>query len=221
VFDERKINRLIAVVGLFSVLVLVVGQSLVLSAPTIEKPGTEVQAWLSDHRTQSLTAGYLLGLGFAINLVFLAGVRDRLRKAEGGTGLVSNAGFAGAVSLVTLLLVAFAFAAEAAYRADSASADTTRTLNDLTFITLSFSDLATAVAIGAYSLVMIRTGAFSVWLGWLGVLTAVVHVVAAAAFANSGFFSPQGVGIYVAPPLYYAWTLLACILLLRARAEAV
>lgn len=218
--DTQMERRLTAAAGIVSVVILLVGQSLVLNAPTIDKPPAEIRAWAVDHRAMMLTAMYLLVFGFSVALVFWAGTWRELRAKEGGSGLLSNTGLAAVVLLTALLAAGFAFSAELGFRGAGLTDDSARMLNDLTLVSLNLSNIATAVALTAFAVVIIRSGAFAPWLGWLGLVAAAVHLVGGASFAHSGFLSPQGIGLYVAPLLYYAWVVAASVLTWRLAASA-
>ncbi len=213
--DALRSSRLAAAAGIIGVGVALVGQLLVLDAPAIDKPAAEIRAWAVDNRGLALTASYLLVLGFTVQLGFWVGVWRRLRRREGGDGLLATTGFAGVLLLTALLVAAFAFSTEVAFRGSGLSDDTARVLNDLVFISANLSDIATALALGALSWVTVRYGGFPRWLGWAGLALAALHLFAGAAFAHEGFFSPQGIGIYLAPILFYIWVVAASVVLWR------
>ena len=209
-------RRLVAAAGIIGVLLLIVGQGMVLGAPTIDKPSPEIRAWAVDHRSQALAATYLLVAGFTVQLIFWVGVWQHLRNRERGGGLLSTVGLAGIIFLTAVGAAGFAFSSELGFRASDLSDDAARMLNDLTFVTVNLSDIATALALGAFSFVIVRDKPFAVWLGWFGLVTALLHLVAGGAFAHKGFFSPQGIGIYVTPILFYVWVVAASVLIWRS-----
>ena len=213
--NTQSDRRLIAAAGILGVLILLAAQGMVWNAPTIEKPPAGIRAWARDHRSLALVAGYLLVAGFAVQLVFWVGVWQQLRSGERGGGLLNNAGLAGIIFLTAVGAVAFAFAGELAFRGSQLSDDAARMLNDLTFLTVAVADIATALAVGAFSIVIVRDKPLPIWLGWFGLATALLHLVAGGAFAREGFFSPQGIGIYVTPILYYVWVVAASVLIWR------
>ncbi len=208
-------GRLAAAAGIAGVVLALAGQVLVLDAPTIEKPPAEIRAWAVDNRGMALTAVYLLVVGFTVQLAFWVGVWQRLRRFEGGDGQIAVTGFAGAVLLTALLVAAFGFSAEAAYRGSGMSDEAGRMLNDLVFISANLSDIATALALAAFGLVIVRDGGLPSWLGWAGLALAALHLVAGAAFAHEGLLSPQGIGIFVAPILFYTWVVVASVIIWR------
>lgn len=209
---DRKVA---AATGWISVGMLLVGQALVINAPTIDDSPAKIRAWAGDHQAMFLVAIYLLSAGFALQLIFWSGLWRRLRPGAAGGGAIGTAALAGVVMLSTLVIGGFAFAAELAFRASSLSDETARMLNDLTFVATNLSDIATALALGGFGTVILVDRLLARWLGWLAIIVAAVHLVAAGAFAHSGFFSPQGIGIFVAPPLFYLWVVLGGLALWR------
>jgi hypothetical protein len=71
----------------------------------------------------------------------------------------------------------------------------------------------------SYALLILRGDLLPSWVAWLGFLAALVHIVGAVSFASSGWLSPSGLSVFVAPPLYYLWILAASALLLRRPAR--
>ena len=213
--SEQSERRLTALAGILGVILLVAGQVLVLDAPTIDSSASEIRTWAADNSSLLFTAVFLLAAGFTIQLVFWVGFRQSLRGSIPGTGLLSAAGLFGAALVTAVGLAGFASSAVLAFDASRIGDDSARLLNDLTFISVNLSSIATALALGAFAAAILRGRAMPAWLGWSAAVIAVVHLVAGGAFARSGVFSPQGIGIYLAPVLYYLWVAAASILLLR------
>jgi uncharacterized membrane protein len=63
------------------------------------------------------------------------------------------------------------------------------------FVSATLSAFPTIVSVVAFSLLLVRTGAF----------------------AQDGFFSPSVVSVFVAPPLYFLWILILSVALLLGR----
>lgn len=212
---EQSERRLTAAAGILGVILLVAGQALVLNAPTIDSSASEIRTWSADNSSLVFTAVFLLMAGFTIQLVFWVGLRESLRGSNPSTELLSTAGLFGAALVTAVSLAGFASSGVLAFDASRIGDDSARLLNDLTFVSVNASSIATALALGAFAVAILRGRAMPAWLGWAAGITAVVHLVAGAAFARSGFLSPQGIGIYVAPVLYYAWVVVASVILLR------
>ena len=212
---EQIDRRITAAAGILGVILLVVGQALVLNAPTIDSSASEIRTWSADNISLVLTAVFLLAAGFTIQLVFWVGLREVLRGSNPGTGLLSTAGLFGAALLTAVGLAGFASSGVLAFDASRIGDDSARLLNDLTFISVNLSSIATALALGAFAAAILRSRSMPAWLGWAAAVTAVVHLISGGAFARSGLLSPQGIGIYVAPVLYYLWVVVSSVILLR------
>lgn len=83
----------------------------------------------------------------------------------------------------------------------------------------TLSAFPTAVSVGAFSVLILRTGALARWVGWFGFIVVAAHLVAAGAFDQDGFFSPSVVSVFVAPPLYFTWVLFASLAVLLRRSN--
>jgi Domain of unknown function (DUF4386) len=212
---EQTDRRITAAAGILGVILLVVGQAIVLNAPTIDSSASEIRTWSAHNSSLVLTAVFLLAAGFTIQLVFWVGLREALRGGNPGTGLLSTAGLIGAALLTAVGIAGFASSGVLAFDASRIGDDSARLLNDLTFISVNLSSIATALALGAFAAAILRRRSMPAWLGWAAAVTAVVHLISGGAFARAGLLSPQGIGIYVAPVLYYLWVVVSSVILLR------
>ncbi len=208
-------RRVAMAAGIAGVLLLLIGQALVLNAPAIDKPASEIRSWAVDHRTQALVACYLLTLGLSVQILFWAGLWRELRISSRGETLLADAGLAALVFLTAVLIAGFGFIAVLAFRAAGMSDEAARTLNDSSFVSLNLSSIATAVTMTLFAGAILRSGVLPTWTAWLALLTAAVHLVAGGAFAHSGLLSPEGIGVYVAPILYDIWIVVVSVVLLR------
>ena len=81
-----------------------------------------------------------------------------------------------------------------------------RLLYDLTFGLLAMSGAPTAIALGSYAALVLRSTGLPRWTAWLGVVGALAHVALLASFVVSeGFFSLQGQVITAVPATLFAW----------------
>ena len=81
-----------------------------------------------------------------------------------------------------------------------------RLLYDLTFGLLAMSGAPTAIALGSYAALVLRSTGLPRWTAWLGVVGALAHVALLASFVVSeGFFSLQGQVITAIPATLFAW----------------
>jgi hypothetical protein len=207
--------------GILFVVCFVAGLLVQGDVPTYDEGGEAIAAWFADNGDQYLAGDFIVGLGFILFYVpFLIGVTTRLRAAEGDPPFWSRvalvggiffplAGLAGGISHVGLALLEGDVSPEVAAMASAAS-----------FHGLGAAGAVAAILMGAASVVILRTGAFWKWLGWLGGLLAACAVVGSAAivendpegvFALIGFIGFIGLGV---------WIIAASVALLQPRAPA-
>jgi hypothetical protein len=118
-----------------------------------------------------------------------------------------------------IVLGGLVFVLELGYRSASLDPATAKLLSDLALLAATLSAFPTAVSVGAFSMLILRTGALARWIGWLGFIVVAAHLVAAGAFAQDGFFSPSVVSVFVAPPLFFIWILITSFAVLFARSR--
>lgn len=180
------------------------------AALMIDMPGVDVSAdaqhaFVREHRTAMLIGTYLWGLCTCATFAFLTGLWSVLKKKhEGHATLGLGAGFA----IFTLALAGFGLSLGSAYGVEHHPAATTKLLNDLNFLFVCLTGFPTAASMIASAAV--KDG-MPGWLKWSAVGIALVHLVSGGSFAMSGILSPSGLGIYVAPVLYYVWILAAAL----------
>ena len=145
-------------------------------------------------------------------LIFLAALRQRLQSAGGAasewSGVVFGAGLA-FVALVVVTAFSRGFLAQAIRFNDEPipGPDTLRLATAFSQAALSVGAMPfAAVTVMVASIVIIRTGALDRWLGWLGIVAAILTfalvVVLAGAFAI---------------PLICLWTVAASFVIWRGR----
>lgn len=184
--------RLAAASGAFFVIAILVGSALVESDSVVVA-----------------RASYALAvLGFTAFIVFVAFMHRIMRAAEGPDGWVATVALGAG-----LLYSAVRFEAQAprmveAYRGDALSPELARTLVDLNDMAFVVGGLLLGLYAASAGWVCVKHRLLSRWLGWFGVVTGVLAVVA-------------GVVGMVNPDLYFplafvaglVWTLVVSILL--------
>ncbi len=215
--DESTI-KMTSAAGL-GVVLLFVASSLIqplTGAPGTDAPPAAVSMYVADNRGALLAALYLSALGFGLFVVFAGGLRYLLRRAEGDASPVPGIAFGAAMALTAVLLAGFAVFAAAAYRVGETDPGLVRALSDVGWATFALSGVPTAVCVGAFSWLIVRQRYLPGPVAWLGFAVALLHLLAAAAFAgSSGALSLQGdVAVYV-PLGFYVWVLAVSVALAR------
>jgi hypothetical protein len=104
-------------------------------------------------------------------VVFTSYLGAHLRKAAGGAGWLASVAYGGGIltGAVTLLWVSFIIAG-VTVGDYGASPEVARTLYILTFDSYFLFAAPLAAIVGATSAVILRTGLWPRWLGWVGLL---------------------------------------------------
>lgn len=215
--DDRAVSRMTAASGFASVVVILMAFAIfgALSPPTQSDSPQAIAQFFADNRTPLAVLIYLVAMSFGFNLIFFVGLRDVLKRRAPRFELVATIGLSGAVVFIAIAYVGFGVLLQLVYREGAGSADTQKTLFDIYNLNITIASIPSAVAVGAISLLALRTTVLPNWLGWYGMAVAAVHLVVMGALARDGFFSPSVLGGYVAPLMFYAWVLGMSVLMWR------
>jgi hypothetical protein len=203
---HRRLEQLGGGAGIVGVIAVVVGM---LSPGTLAADATaeETQAFFLDHRTGVLTQAVLVGLGVLLFLLFLATLRNVLRRTETGTGELSAVMSGSVLIAFALLLIAVSTMAALAYRAaGEVDASVVRMTMDSAVLLFAFSGVPSAVFAASAGVLMRRSDAFPMWLPGLAWLAAVLNVLMPlAVFFTKGAWGPYGVTSFVPPLALFAF----------------
>lgn len=205
--SDAAVRRFTAFAGIIGILLYAVSAYLIFDLPSTSDSASVWSRYAASHGPQLLGEVYVWGALVAATLCFLAGLWQILRRAALDSEPLVTLGLGAGVVIWAVVLSGLAPALELGFRSGALTPDVARSLGDLTLLGVTLSAFPTALSVGAFSVVIARTGALPRWLGWFGALVVVAHLAAAAAFAHDGFFSPSVVSVFVAPPLYYLWML--------------
>jgi hypothetical protein len=167
--------------GLAAALTFVVGVAAAANSPDSTDSDAKILAWYANHghRVGVIVGAYLLAFCGLFLIWFGAGLRERLRAAEGPGGRLANIALAGAVLCVAGLWVGAAAlaavpAGESFGGTPLSNADVARFLPSLGFgMILLFGMFGAIALIDAVSIVILRTGVMPRWLAWLGFVCAI------------------------------------------------
>ena len=182
------------------------------SSPDPGDPETEIASYLASdsNQNQNFAAFFIFLAGVLFMLVFFSVLRSRLRAAEGPGGDLAQLAFGSGVASAALWIGAVSFFVAPLAVADdrgslNAPADHLRVLERCRLPALGRAVVLGALVVWATSAVAFRTGVLPRWFAWVGVVVGVICLVAI-------FFVPAFV--------YWAWILVASILLLRRHGGA-
>jgi hypothetical protein len=209
---DMRWNRLAAAAGLATVLLAFVE----LFGPSFPQTGdtaTAVDAYFTAHRSWSLAAVVVQGLGDALWLVFLCGLAGLIRAA--GAAVAASAALVGGALNVAISLTGLATVAALAFGiAGSGEPTLTKAFFDLAAMTLVLSNFLLALMAAA-----VAAAPTVRWFRLASGGAAFVFALGGAALARHGALSPDGTLQFATYGVELLWTLTASVVMLRAREE--
>jgi len=188
-----------AATGILFVVLAIVGFAVVIpTPPDLNAPAQEWSSYFLGHHDAVRAGIVILAVALFAFIWFLGTLTSVLRIATGTPRLPSIV-FAGGILGIASLMIGLAAEAVAAYRPQGVDPLITRALNDI-FVLVGVAAIPAFVAFFAASaLVILRTGAFPAWLGWLLVVAAAVQPLTfGALFTKNGAFAGDGaLGLFV------------------------
>jgi hypothetical protein len=185
--QPSRAEKLVFLFGIAFVLLLSAAALLIPSPPDSEggSPANN-PAWLSQHGTTAMTQVYVRGLAAIAELVFVVGLVVFIRRARGTSAVLPYLALAGGIGHGIMLVLSNMFTAAAVGSAGSASPDIIRTLGTLSDKTLDVESFLLVALFAGASLALLHMQAVPRWIGWLGLLAAVVALVEPFELINSG-----------------------------------
>jgi hypothetical protein len=212
VTTASQLERWAPIGGIIFVVLMVTGSFFVLDVPAAAAPAQEIADYLADSgtHTRNIIGAYIWVVGALAFLWFLTRLRSDLRRAEGGTGALSNLVFGAGVAFTAVWMVSAAALASVAYAIELRDApisdpDLVRVLPPMGGLLLllggGFAGLL--LVLGA-SVAIFQTGVFPRWLAWLGIVAAIVLLFDV---------------IYLNIFPFWVWVFIASIVMLMRREE--
>lgn len=182
----NQIERWAPLGGIIFVILLVIGVVLIGDHPDPDASDQEITTYLgdSDNHTRNIIGAYLWAVAGIAFLWFLTHLRGVLRAAEGAPGTLSNLGFASGLAFTVLLMAGGAVIAAVAGAIEFRDApitdvDLVRTLPQMGYaMMLLGGGFSALVLVLTASIISLQTGVLPPWLGWLGIIAAVVLLFA-------------------------------------------
>ena len=202
-----------AAAGILFVVLFIVGLIVQGSTPSVDDPVTKVKDYFLDHRDRWLVGDYLIGLAFLLFfLPFLSCLRGLLARAEGDEAVWSRVVFAAGIAFLVVGAATSLAQGALAYGAVAhAGDDVIQTLTDIDYYGFTTISLAAGVLVLAASIVILRTGILWAWLGGLGLLEAVIAVIAPLAVLSRDPDSALGILGFIAFIGFGVWIILVAV----------
>jgi hypothetical protein len=196
--DDRYVEYGAATGIVFVVLTLIGFAAVIPTPPDLSAPSQDWASYFLSHHSAIRAGVVILAVAFFFYIWFLGTLTSVLRIAAGTPRLPSITLIGGVIG-GSCLLVGLAAEAVAAYRPQGVDPLITRALNDI-FVLVGVAAIPAFTAFfAATAIVLLRSGAFPAWLGWLTAVAAAVQPLAfGSLFTKSGAFAGDGaLGLYV------------------------
>lgn len=184
----EKLDRYAPATGLLFVVIVIVSTIVQGAPPALSDNASEFAEYFDDNDTRIRFAQYINVLATIPFLWWLGGLWSTLRRAEGGAPRLTVAAGLGSVVAATSVGLGSAVMSTAAFQQASLGASDGNGLK--LFATLSVTMYAAgamgvATLVLASSVVILRSGVFPVWIGWLGIVNGVVWIAAGLALIST------------------------------------
>jgi hypothetical protein len=210
-----QVRHFTTVTGILSVVLYVLDDALTYNLPPINASAGAVLSYAMNNSTQLLIFVYMWGATVALTVCFLTGLWSLLRQHEPSSEVLTTLALGSGYMIWAIVLAGLTPVLLLGYRATALEASSAKMMTDLALLGASLSAFPTAVSVASFSTVILRTSVVARWIGWFGFVVVIAHLIAAGAFAQSGFLSTAVVSVFVAPPLYFVWVLFISLTLLR------
>ena len=216
--DDSKWERWGALGGILFVILVVVSALLPGDPPKTGDSTAEMAKFIADKGDQLRVAGYLGAVAIVPFFWFLGSLWRFLRRDEGGAPRLAVMAALGGVFAVTVGAIGGIVLALLPMVRSSLTPGLLRILYILSSNIAFMALFGIATLLVSASLVIIRSRGMPVWLGYFGVLAAVVALIGAGATVstNDTLFTFGFVGFLLAS----LWILILSVLMLRSAPEA-
>jgi hypothetical protein len=196
--DDRYVEYGAATGIVFVILTIIGFAAVIPTPPDLNAPAQEWSSYFLGHHSAVRAGLVIIAVSTFFLIWFLGTLTSILRIAAGSPRLPSIA-LVGGLLGIAALSIGFSTEAVAAYRPQGVDPGLTRALADI-FVLSGVAAIPGFTALFAASaIVILRTGAFPAWLGWLLVVAAAVQPLTfGALFTKSGAFAGDGaLGLFV------------------------
>jgi hypothetical protein len=201
--DWARLERFAPLTGIVAVALWIVGVIVQESSDLADKDSPEeILAVLQSDANTIIAGGVIFAFGVVFFIWFLGSLRSTLFAAEGGVGRLSSIAYGSGMLAALTLILQVAPSLQGAFDEDDLSPEAAQALQSVgeaAFAGTEFTLLAMFAAVG---LIILRTGVFGAWLGWVSLAIALLLAIIPIGWA----------GVVWAFPL---WTLVVSVLLFR------
>ncbi len=214
---ESLWQRLALASGVGFVVLAFIAASIAPMPPGADATGDERVRAFVDHRDALLVQVSVRGIAAVLQIVFIAGLVNLVRRVQGGFTTLSLLIFAGGIAHTLMLLIASAMSAAAATIAGDADVapGVIRALQAASESALLLEATPGAMLVATASAAILKTRVAPRWVGWLGLALMPVYLVGAFAWEDSPLMALGFAALFGEMLWFFAASLT---LLLRSRA---
>jgi hypothetical protein len=209
-----------AATGIIFVVLAVIGFGVANpNPPDLNAPAQDWATFFLNHHNAVRAGLVVLAVAFFFYIWFLGTLTSVLRIATGTPRLPSIA-LIGGILGAACLLIGYVPEAVAAYRPQGVDPGLTRAMSDMFVLSGVAAIPAFTAFFAASAIVILRTGAFPAWLGWLLVIAGALQPLTfGALFTKTGAFAGDGVLALFVPFIAFMVAIFALSALLTAWAR--
>jgi hypothetical protein len=165
-----------------------------------KKTAEEIANYYKDNNTKESIGSIVIGFVGVFILFFSGWLRSVLREAEGPTGILSTVAFGAGVVFAAGAAIAGSIHLALPDLADDINPVALQAINGIDYDMFEFFPVGLGTLALAGGISIVRHGAFSKWVGWVGIVAGVV------------FFTP---GFFIAFVLVPLWILIVSVIGIR------
>lgn len=209
-------GRISGAAGILFVALSLVAAGLNVLPPGYDQDEAAFAAWLAKHAHTFRQWHFVAGLAFLLfYFPFYAGLCERLREAEGAPATWSRVAWAGAIISPAAGTTSGAFIMGVALLGERASPEVAMLAAAAQHYAYVVAGGFGGVALTGAAVVILRTGAFPRWLGWVGAVIGVAAIAGTAAIVQN---DPRGIFATInglAWLAYFLWIAAVSIAMIR------
>jgi hypothetical protein len=211
--ESRKWERYGALSGILFVILVIVSIAISGSVPMASDSATKIFKYFRDHQDSIEAAAFIGGLATVPVLWWAGSLWARMRRAENGQPRLALIAVLGLVFAGAGQLIASALTATIALERNTLSASAAKFFFVLSLAAGAAGTVGIAVLVLATSALVFRTRVFPMWLGWLGIVDAVLLLIASYSVAStSDTFAGIGFAAFI---IWAIWIIILSIIMFR------
>lgn len=210
--------RMSGMSGILFVLLSFVASGMNVEPPPYNRDAASFAPWLNANGDWFRLGHFVAALAFLLfYFPFFAGLCERLRQAEGHPAIWSRVAWAGAIMSPAAGATSGSFIMALSLVGGRVSPDVMVFAAAANFYAFVVSGAVSGVVTIGAAIVILRTGVFPRWLGWIGATAGLAAILGCAALVENdpgGVFATIGELGWLA---YFLWIVFVSVALIRAR----